>query len=123
VKRPRQPLKLVDLQYPCELTRIHRTDVGQERAATHAGDDFIRTNSHTTPATVRARMIGHWMSFSPGARVGSFEAKYASAVLPDQVIISELQGFGQVFRTDVSDAACATNPAKNRSVYRWKSDG
>jgi hypothetical protein len=44
--------------------------------------------------------------------VSSGPTKYASVVLPDSVIISELQGLGQVFRTDVNDAACAVNPVK-----------
>jgi hypothetical protein len=35
-----------------------------------------------------------------------------SVVLPDQAVITELMSRGQVFRTDVNDAACATNPAK-----------
>jgi hypothetical protein len=33
--------------YSCDLMRILRTDLGHERAAVHASDDFIRTNSHT----------------------------------------------------------------------------
>jgi hypothetical protein len=33
-------------------------------------------------------------------------------VLPDAVIVSELQPRGQVFRTNVDDAACTTNAAK-----------
>jgi competence protein ComEC len=44
--------------------------------------------------------------------VSSGPTKYSTVVLPDQVIMSELQGLGQVFRTDVNDAACASNPAK-----------
>jgi hypothetical protein len=32
--------------------------------------------------------------------------------LPDADVISELAGRGDVFRTDVNDAACAANPAK-----------
>jgi hypothetical protein len=43
----RQPLKLVELLCAPELTRIHLTDVAQERAGANASDDFIRTNSHT----------------------------------------------------------------------------
>jgi hypothetical protein len=49
---------------------------------------------------------------SPTILVVSSGPKYSSVVLPDQVIISELQGLGQVFRTDVNDAACAMNPTK-----------
>jgi len=44
--------------------------------------------------------------------VSSGPTKYSSVVLPDSVIISELQGLGEVFRTDVNDAACAMNPTK-----------
>jgi hypothetical protein len=40
------------------------------------------------------------------------QPKYASVVLPDSVIISDLHGFDHVFRTDVNDAACAVNPSK-----------
>ena len=36
----------------------------------------------------------------------------ATVTLPDQVVINELAGRGEVFRTDNNDAACATNPAK-----------
>jgi len=43
----RQPLKLANLLRGGGLTRILRTDGRQERAAAHARDDFIRTNSHT----------------------------------------------------------------------------
>jgi hypothetical protein len=43
----RQPLKLANLLRSSGLTRILRTDGRQERAAAHARDDFIRTNSHT----------------------------------------------------------------------------
>ena len=40
------PLQLVELLCCCELTRILRTDVGQERVAANASDDFFRTHSH-----------------------------------------------------------------------------
>jgi len=40
-------LKLANLLRGSGLTRILRTDDEQERAATHAGNDSIRTNSHT----------------------------------------------------------------------------
>jgi hypothetical protein len=43
----RQPVKLANLLCWYELTRIHRTDVVQERAIAHARADFVRTNSHT----------------------------------------------------------------------------
>jgi hypothetical protein len=43
----RQPLELVELLWAPELTRIHLTDVAQERAGANASDDCIRTNSHT----------------------------------------------------------------------------
>ena len=42
----RQPLKLVEIVCVPELTRIHWTDVGHERARANAFDDFIRTHSH-----------------------------------------------------------------------------
>jgi competence protein ComEC len=44
--------------------------------------------------------------------VSSGPKKYQTVVLPDQEIISELASRGQVFRTDVNDAACAANTAK-----------
>jgi beta-lactamase superfamily II metal-dependent hydrolase len=44
--------------------------------------------------------------------VSSGPMKYGPVTLPDQVVIDELASRGQVFRTDVDDAACATNPAK-----------
>jgi competence protein ComEC len=36
----------------------------------------------------------------------------SSVVLPDAVVITELESRAQVFRTDASDSACAVNPAK-----------
>jgi len=45
--RYRQPLKLVELLCRPELTRIHLTEVAQERARANASDDLIRPNSHT----------------------------------------------------------------------------
>jgi len=44
--------------------------------------------------------------------VSSGPTKYGSVTLPDAEIINELQTRGQVFRTDINDQACATNPAK-----------
>jgi competence protein ComEC len=46
--------------------------------------------------------------------VSSGPKKYGSpgVVLPDAEIINELQSRGQVFRTDMDDTACATNPKK-----------
>lgn len=44
--------------------------------------------------------------------VSSGPTKYGSVTLPDQEVIDELKSRGQVFRTDVNDAACATNTAK-----------
>ena len=41
--------------------------------------------------------------------VSSGPKKYSTVVLPDQEVISELAGRGQVIRTDTNDAACATN--------------
>ena len=46
------------------------------------------------------------------AVVSSGPTQYGSVTLPDQSIVTELQSRGQVFRTDVNDAACATNPNK-----------
>jgi hypothetical protein len=44
--------------------------------------------------------------------VSSGPKPYNGTTLPDQVIIDELTQHGQVFRTDLDDAACKTNPAK-----------
>ena len=44
--------------------------------------------------------------------VSSGPKKYTTVVLPDQEVISELSGRGQVFRTDVNDSACETNASK-----------
>jgi competence protein ComEC len=44
--------------------------------------------------------------------VSSGPTKYSSVTLPDEEIITELGARGQVFRTDVDDQACATNPRK-----------
>jgi competence protein ComEC len=44
--------------------------------------------------------------------VSSGPKKYGTVILPDMEIITELEGSGQVFRTDMDDAACATNPKK-----------
>jgi beta-lactamase superfamily II metal-dependent hydrolase len=44
--------------------------------------------------------------------VSSGPTKYGTVTLPDQEVISELVARGQVFRTDMDDEACKTNPAK-----------
>lgn len=44
--------------------------------------------------------------------VSSGPHKYQTVVLPDSDVVTELTGRGAIFRTDVADAACATNPAK-----------
>jgi competence protein ComEC len=44
--------------------------------------------------------------------VSSGPKPYNGTMLPDQVIIDELTQRGQVFRTDLDDAACKTNLAK-----------
>ena len=46
------------------------------------------------------------------AVVSSGPMQYGSVTLPDQSIVTELQSRGQVFRTDVDDAACGQNPNK-----------
>lgn len=46
------------------------------------------------------------------AIVSSGPKKYSSVTLPDQVVITELETRGSVFRTDLNDDTCATNPAK-----------
>ena len=46
------------------------------------------------------------------AVVSSGPTKCSTVTLPDPSIITELQSRGQVFRTDVNDAACAANPNK-----------
>ena len=38
--------------------------------------------------------------------------KYAGVVLPDQEIVDEVEGLGQLFRTDLDDDACAESTAK-----------
>jgi hypothetical protein len=38
--------------------------------------------------------------------------QYNAVVLPDAYVIEELEARGQLFRTDVDDAACAANAAK-----------
>ena len=40
------------------------------------------------------------------------DAPGGTVTLPDQSIVTELQSRGQVFRTDVDDAACGQNPNK-----------
>jgi beta-lactamase superfamily II metal-dependent hydrolase len=44
--------------------------------------------------------------------VSSGPKKYSSVVLADADVIAELEARGQVFRTDVDDAACGANAAK-----------
>jgi beta-lactamase superfamily II metal-dependent hydrolase len=44
--------------------------------------------------------------------VSSGPMKYGTVTLPDQVVITELESRGQVFRTDTDDSACKINPAK-----------
>jgi len=46
------------------------------------------------------------------AVVSSGPTQYGTVTLPDQSTVTELQSRGQVFRTDVDDATCATNPNK-----------
>jgi beta-lactamase superfamily II metal-dependent hydrolase len=38
--------------------------------------------------------------------------KYASVVLPDQEVVDEVEGLGQLFRTDLDDDACAESTEK-----------
>ena len=45
--------------------------------------------------------------------VSSGPQKYGSAVLPDAEVIAELEARGQLFRTDVDDAACGANAARS----------
>ncbi|MBC3873492.1 MBL fold metallo-hydrolase [Undibacterium flavidum] len=44
--------------------------------------------------------------------VSAGPTKYATVVLPDQEIITELEKLGQVFRTDLEDASCLMSPDK-----------
>ena len=44
--------------------------------------------------------------------VSSGPMRYGSVTLPDAEVIAELDSRGQVFRTDISDAACAVHTAK-----------
>jgi hypothetical protein len=44
--------------------------------------------------------------------VSSGPKKYSSVVLSDADVIAELEARGQLFRTDVDDAACGANTAK-----------
>ena len=44
--------------------------------------------------------------------VSSGPKKYGSVVLPDPDIVAELEARGQLFRTDMDDAACGANAAK-----------
>ena len=44
--------------------------------------------------------------------VSAGPTKYPTVVLPDDEIITELEGRGQVFRTDFDDGACATSAEK-----------
>jgi competence protein ComEC len=44
--------------------------------------------------------------------VSSGPKKYGSVVLPDDIIISELESRGTVYRTDLNDDTCGTNTAK-----------
>ena len=44
--------------------------------------------------------------------VSAGPTKYGSVVLPDAEIVTELERRGQVFRTDLEDATCATSPDK-----------
>ena len=44
--------------------------------------------------------------------VSAGPTRYGSVVLPDQVVIDELESRGQVFRTDRNDDTCGQNQAK-----------
>jgi competence protein ComEC len=44
--------------------------------------------------------------------VSSGPTKYATVMLPDDDVITELEGRGSVFRTDLEDAQCALSPDK-----------
>ena len=48
------------------------------------------------------------------AVVSSGPTQYGTVTLPDQSIVTELQSRGQVFRTDVDDAACGTESEQDR---------
>ena len=67
--------------------------------------------------------------------VSSGPFKYSGTMLPDPEVIAELDRRGDVWRTDVDDAACAANPEKtgpdadkkpggcNDVVVRFSTDG
>ena len=44
--------------------------------------------------------------------VSAGPTKYATVVLPDAEVVTELERRGQVFRTDLEDDKCATSPDK-----------
>jgi beta-lactamase superfamily II metal-dependent hydrolase len=44
--------------------------------------------------------------------VSAGPTKYATVVLPDHEVMTELEKFGQVFRTDIEDASCLHSPDK-----------
>lgn len=55
--------------------------------------------------------------------VSAGPTKYATVVLPDQEIITELEKLGQVFRTDLEDASCLMSPDKVGSDSDGKPGG
>ena len=44
--------------------------------------------------------------------ISSGPMKYSKVVLPDSIIVQELEKRGMLFRTDLNDQTCGQNPAK-----------
>jgi competence protein ComEC len=55
--------------------------------------------------------------------ISSGPMPYGSVVLPDAEIVDELSRTGQLFRTDLDDAACAVNPQQDRARRRRQPGG
>jgi beta-lactamase superfamily II metal-dependent hydrolase len=78
----------------------------------------------TTELAADVLVVGHYGSRTSSRRafldaagasvfiVSSGPMQYGSVTLPDADVITELDSRGAVFRTDVNDPTCRTNPAK-----------
>ena len=72
--------------------------------------DMLVAGHHGSMTSSRSRFLD-----AVGARafvISSGPKRYGSVILPDRQVVSELQGRGPVWQTDLDDAACRTDMAK-----------
>ncbi len=72
--------------------------------------DVLVVAHHGSKSSSRSRFLD---AVTPKISViSSGPTRYATVTLPDAEIVKELARYGQVFRTDIDDAACAVNTRK-----------